>query len=220
MFAVLSACSDEAENSVKATAGAELTVMDFSTPFSLDPPPSGWHHRTFWFRPAMKLSFATKEGVAALRCETDGGGSIFGRYADVSLTEYPILAWDWYVEVPIESAFDERTKEGDDHPARLFLRFKDSNDDDHFVEIIWSNKHFSPGDYKIIDGFPHYVANGRNENIGRWHQEQIDLLEIYRATTKREDMPKVKLIAIFCDSDDTGGNSVAYFSNVRLRKTR
>lgn len=220
-FSILvTACSDEGENPVTANAGDELTVMDFSNPFPLDPPPSGWVHRTFWTRPAMQVSLTPKDGIAALRCETNASGSIFGRYTDVSLTDYPVLAWDWNVEVPIESTIDERTKEGDDHPARLFVRFQDEKDNDHFVEIIWSNKKFSPGDYKYIDDFAHYVANGLDENVGRWHHEQIDLLGIYRTTTKLEDAPTVKLIAIFCDSDDTGGRSVAYFSNIRLRKTR
>lgn len=218
LSAVLAACSDDDENPVRASDSDELTIMDFSEPLSLDPPPSGWKHRTFWTRPAMQLELAEKDGVAALRCETDGSGSIFGRNTDVALTDYPVLAWAWHVEIPIDGAIDERTKEGDDHPIRLFIRFQDEDAEDHAVEIIWSNRLFSPGDYKYIDGFPHYVANGRNENVGRWHREQVNLLEIYQATTKRKDMPKVKFIAIFCDSDDTGGHSVAYLSEVRLRK--
>lgn len=222
MFSVLTvslaACADEEKDPVRANGDHELIVMDFSEPFSLDPLPSGWKHRTFWTRPAMQLDLVQKDGMAALRCETDGSGSIFGRYTDVALTDYPVLGWAWYVEVPIDSAVDERTKEGDDHPVRLYIRFQDADAEDHAVEIIWSNKLFSPGDYKYIDGFPHYVANGRNENVGRWHQEQVDLLEIYQASTKRNDMPKVKFIAIFCDSDDTDGHSVAYISDVHLQK--
>ena len=40
------------------------------------------------------------------------------------LFAYPMLAWRWYIEVPIRSPLDERTREGDDHPAQLFLRFE------------------------------------------------------------------------------------------------
>jgi hypothetical protein len=38
------------------------------------------------------------------------------------LAAYPVLAWRWYIELPIRSPPDERTREGDDHPARLFLK--------------------------------------------------------------------------------------------------
>ena len=215
---VLAACADDNENPVRASGGDDVTIMDFSKPLSLDPPPSGWQHRTFWTRPAMQLDLAQKDGVDALRCETDGGGSIFGRNTDVAIADFPVLAWAWYVEVPIESDVDERTSEGDDHPIRLFIRFQDEDAEEHAVEIIWSNKLFSPGDYKYIGDFPHYVANGHDENIGRWYREQVNLLEIYKDTTKRNDQPKVKFIAVFCDSDDTGGRSVAYISDVRLQK--
>jgi len=191
-------------------------VMDFSTPFPLDPPPSGWSHQTFWTRPAMELSLVEKDGVPALRCQTNGGGSIFGRQANIDMGQYPILSWNWHVEVPISSDVDERTPEGDDHPARFFVQVQDDEDEDHAFEIIWSNKLFQPGDYKFIDDFGHYVANGHVENIDRWHSEEVNLLEIYHRTSGRDDTPIIKLVAIFCDSDDTGGHSIAYFSDVRL----
>jgi hypothetical protein len=208
----------EENNPVRAGADSTVSVLDFSEPFSLTPIPTGWHHRKFATKPAMQLSFATKENVPALRCETNGGGSIFSRYTDVSLSEFPILAWRWYVEVPINSEIDERTREGDDHPVRLFIRFANEKGEGHALEIIWGNKLLLPGDYKYLGSFPHYVANGLNENIGRWHAEQVDLLDLYRATSKRDDNPVVKSIGIFCDSDETGTRSVAFVSNVQLQK--
>lgn len=216
---LLAACADDEVNPVTASAGAaEVVVMDFAEPFPLDPLPDGWRHRTFWMRPAMRIGFAEKDGVEALRCETDGSGSIFGRNTDVALSDYPLLSWRWFVELPIDSALDEATSAGDDHPVRLFIRFADSDGEDRYLEIIWSNRKYRPGDYKYIGDFPHYVANGRDENVGRWHDEEVDLLSIYRTVTKRDDAPRVKLIAIFCDSDDTDSRSIAYVADVRLRQ--
>ena len=219
VLGLLSACSQDDANPVTAAgAGDEIAVMDFTEPFPLDPPPDGWRHRTFWTRPAMQIAFAEKDGVKALRCETDGSGSIFGRNADVALADYPLLTWRWYVELPIDSDLDEATEAGDDHPARLFIRIDDSAGEERYLEIIWSNRKYAPGDYKYIGDFPHYVANGHDENAGRWHDEQVDLLAIYRTITDRDDAPRVKLIAIFCDSDDTDSRSIAYFADVRLRR--
>ncbi len=214
--ALLAACSEEPQNPLQADGEPVITVMDFSPPFPLDPPPPGWVHRTFWTRPAMEVSIVEKDGRQALRCETNNGGSIFGRQTDIDLRTYPTLAWNWFVEVPISSGIDERTPEGDDHPARIFIRLEDSNGEEQAFEIIWSNRLFEPGDYKFIGNFGHYVANGLDANIGRWHSQNVDLLEIYRRTSGRDDAPTIKLIAIFCDSDDTGGRSVAYFSDMTL----
>ena len=209
---------DRPVNPLTADGAPELAVMDFAQPVALDPPASGWRHRTFLTRPAMTISQAEKDGRPALKCETDGSGSIFGRFTDIDLGAYPALAWTWQVEKPVDSLLDERTVEGDDHPARLYLRFETGDGSDHTIEIIWANKLFKPGDYKYIGTFPHYVANGGNANVGRWFEERVDLLKIYRETSKRGDTPRVKFIGIFCDTDDTKTSSVAYFGKVWMVK--
>ena len=114
----------ERTNVVTGDGKPEVTVMDFSTPFSLDPLPAGWYHRTFWTRGPMQTAFAVKDGVPALRFETRSTASMLFRHVDLDLADYQFLIWRWYIEEPIESPLDERTREGDDHPARLFLVFR------------------------------------------------------------------------------------------------
>jgi len=217
-LALLVACSDEAENPIVSSGDERLEVMSFVEDFSFDPLPAGWTHRTFWTKPEMELSQTEKDGKRALRCETNGGGSILGRATDVPLSEYPTFVWDWYVEVPIDSQIDERTEEGDDHPARFYIRFRDTEGEDHTIEIIWSNDRFAPGEWKIIGDFHHYVANGLDANVGQWWHEEVDLQAIYRKATGRTDDARTTLVAIFCDSDETGTRSVAYFADVALSK--
>jgi hypothetical protein len=195
-----------------------ITVLDFSNLTSFDNLPEGWRHDTFWFTPPMELSLVEQQGKPALRCETNAGGSILARNADIDLTEFPLIEWSWFIEDPIESDIDERSKEGDDHPARLFMGFLDETGQKHHAEIIWSNRLFAPGEYKYIGEFAHYVANGLDENTGRWQSQSVDLLDIYRKVTGLQDKPRLKTIAIFCDSDNTGGHSVAYFTDVMMRK--
>ena len=108
---------DRPVNPLTADGASELAVMDFAQPVALDPPARGWRHRTFLTRPAMTISQTEKDGRQALKCETEGSGSIFGRFTDIDLTAYPGLAWSWLVEKPVDSPLDERTVEGDDHPA-------------------------------------------------------------------------------------------------------
>ena len=201
---------DQPVNPVIATGQPLVTLMDFSQGFSLNALPPGWIHRKFWTHPAMQLSFVTKDGVPALRCETTAGGSIFGRWTGVNIVDYPQLAWRWYVETPIASAIDERTPAGDDHPIRWFLAFTDSEGHDHHAEIIWGNKLLKRGDWKVIGTFVHYVADGGDANIGQWRDETADLVAIYRKASGRTDTARLTQLAIFCDSDDTGGHTIAY----------
>jgi hypothetical protein len=155
----------ERTNVVTGDGQPEVTVMDFSAPFSLDPLPAGWYHRTFWTRWPMQTAFAVKDGVPALRFETRSTASMLFRHVNLDLTDYQFLIWRWYIEEPIESPLDERTREGDDHPARLFLVFRTASGQDRRMEIIWGNK-LKAGDYKYIGGFPHWWPTAATRTFG------------------------------------------------------
>ena len=205
-------------NPLTASGQPRLVVMDFTRPFSLDPLPKGWRHRTFWTRPAMQLSQAKKDGITALRLATEAGGSILGRYMDVSVGDYPNLSWSWRVDKAISGDIDERTKKGDDHAIRLFLVFADSQNRRHPCEIIWANKHLRRGDYKYIGDFPHYVAHDAGAGLGKWVVDQADLMAIYRHISRRTDIPRLKFLGLFADSDDTKTSSIAWVSKVTLSR--
>jgi len=192
--------------------------MDFSQPIPLDPLPAGWHHRTFLTRAAGDLSFAAKNGVPALRFATDDSASMLVRFTDIPVDSHPILAWRWLVERPIDSEIDERTRDGDDHPARLFLRFETAAGERRAMEIVWGNEHLRRGDFKYLDGFPHYAARGAEAEIGRWYSEKLDLRPLVEKFWPRLGELHLTEVALFCDSDETDSASVAYFAELRMHR--
>src|SRR5262249_20478601 len=151
----LTACDGgrERTNVLTGNSQPEVTVMDFSTPFSLDPLPAGWYHRTFWTRGPMQMAFAVKDGVPALRFETSSTASMLFRHVDLGLADYQFLIWRWYIEQPIDSHLDEHAREGDDHPARLFLVFRTTTEEEHRMEIIWAISS-RPGTTNTSEDFP------------------------------------------------------------------
>jgi hypothetical protein len=185
--------------------------------FPLDPFPFGWRHRKFWTRSPMSMSFAVKDGVPSMRFETHDSASMLFRHVDIDLAAYPMLAWRWYIELPIRSPLDERTREGDDHPARLFLRFATDDGEKRAMEVIWGNR-LKPGEYKYIGGFPHFVADAGDDRVGRWLDEKIDLARVYAEIWKDAAPAHLVDIAVFCDSDDTHTASISYFDYVRLER--
>jgi hypothetical protein len=165
----------------------------------------------------MTVAFTVKDGVPSMRFETHDSGSMLFRHVDIDLATYPMLAWRWYIELPIRSPLDERTREGDDHPARLFLRFLTDRGDKRAMEVIWGNR-LKAGDYKYIGDFPHFVADAGEDRVGRWLDEKIDLAQIYAEIWKDAAPAHLVDIAVFCDSDDTHTASVSYFAYVRLER--
>ena len=183
---------------LKPDGGPVVTVMDFGRSFQLDWLPAGWRHRKFWTRTPMTRAFTVKDGVPSMRFATDDSASMLFRHVDIDLADYPMLAWRWYIELPIHSPLDERTREGDDHPARLFLRFATDRGEKRAMEVIWGNRS-KPGEYKYIGGFPHFVADAGDERIGRWLDERIDLAHVYAEIWKDAAPAHLVDIAVFCD---------------------
>jgi hypothetical protein len=202
---------------LRPDGGPVVTVMDFGQTFPLDPLPSGWRHRKFWTRSPMTMAFAVKDGVPSMRFETHDSASMLFRHVDIDLGAYPMLAWRWYIELPIRTPLDERTREGDDHPARLFLRFLTDHGEKRAMEVIWGNR-LKPGDYKYIGSFPHFVADAGDDRVGYWLDERIDLARVYAEIWKDAAPAHLVDIAVFCDSDDTHTASISYFAYVRLER--
>jgi DUF3047 family protein len=223
--ATLTACTaGERLNVLVPDGSPSVAVMDFRQPLALDHLPDGWRHRTFFRTDPMQIGFVTKDGRPSIRLATHHSASMLYRFTELPLDQYPLLAWDWFVEQPIASEVDETTKAGDDHPARLYLKFRSAEGADRAMEIIWGNRKLRAGDWKYLDSFwsrsrfPHYVARGGDENAGRWHDEKVDLRALYRKQWGDPHGATLREVALFCDTDATGATSVAYFSSVRVQR--
>ncbi|MEP5730524.1 MAG: DUF3047 domain-containing protein [Sulfitobacter sp.] len=175
----------------------------------------GWGHRTFFRVTPAEYRMLNENGKDVLQCGTDNSASILARDTRIALADLPILSWRWKVTQPISSNIDEATKEGDDHPVRFFLQFSDDTGENRSMEIIWSNKKFAPGEYKIIGSFLHYVANGLDENTQKWHEHSVDLRQLYK-DIGGTGIGTLETLGFFCDSDNTGAYSEGYFSDIQL----
>ncbi len=194
-----------------------ISIMDFTNPVSIDPIEPGWFHYTFFWHKPMKIDFVEKDGLPAARFTTKDTASMLIRHVDIPLEEYPLLSWKWFIEEPIVTSIDENTRQGDDHAARFFISFVTQSGEKRSMEIIWGNK-LKAGEYKYIDAFPHYVARGGKENIGKWFDEGINLLEIYNTIWPDKKSVHLITIGIFCDSDNTDSQSVSYFADVKMKR--
>ena len=201
----------ETGNPLTADGGPINLLDDLDT----DNLATGWKERTFFNIPPTRYQISDEDGTRTLRCTTDGSGSILARDTDIALSELPILTWQWKVTVPISSTVDEDEEDGDDHPLRFYLQFSNDSGETKGAEIIWSNKKYLPGDYKIIGTFHHLVANGLDENVGVWHDQTVDLRKLYN-DIGGSGAANLQVLGFFCDSDNTGAKSDGYFRNIVL----
>ena len=165
----------------------------------------------------MSMAFAIKDGVPSMRFETHDSASMLFRDVDIDLAAYPMLTWRWYIELPIRSPLDERTREGDDHPARLFLRFITDGGEKRAMEVIWGNRP-GPGGLQIHRRLSAFRCRCRRRPGRPLARREDRPRRVYAEVWKDATPAHLVDVAVFCDSDDTHTASISYFAYVRLER--
>ena len=181
-------------------------------------PPDRW--REVEVRRRTEYQLVTLEGRRCLEARSRGGASVLLSPVEFDADTFEWLSWDWRVD-QLVGGEDLRTKGGSDAPARVYVYF-----DTHglpwqkrSLDYVWSGalpegtlleSAFSPQS-KII------VAESGGP-LGRWRHERRNIQEDYeRCFGKR--MPEVIAIGVMTDADNSRGEALAYFDNLRVSRT-
>lgn len=191
--------------------------MDFAQPISITPIEPGWYHYTFFWHEPMQIDFVTKSDIPAIKLSTDNAASILIRHVEIDLQTYPVLHWNWFIEQTIKSNRNEKYWWGDDHPARLVIFFQTGSGKKRSMEIVWGNK-LKAGEYKYTSFSHHYVVRGGTDDLNKWIDEEVNLLQVYHTVWEDHTPAKVMAIGIFTDSDNTNSRTICYFSKITMHK--
>ena len=161
-------------------------------------------------------------GRRCLRVASQNAASLLLRPMRFNADTYEWLSWDWRVDRFVEhEALGE--KGGSDAAARVYVYFDTQGLpwQKRSLDYVWSaslpagtimSSAFS-SDSKII------VVESGSSTLGRWRHAERNLEDDYaRCFGKR--MPAVIAIGIMGDSDNTEGETLAYFDEMRLSRDR
>lgn len=192
-----------------AIAGPRIEVAEFSRSLM-----DGWRERVFLGRTDYRLVDA--EGATVLRADSRASASGMYREVAVDLRQTPILNWSWKIDHVLEGN-DERSRDGDDYPARIYvvfaggLRFWRTR----AINYIWSSQQAVGSEWPNA-----YTGNARMIAVsagakaaGRWHHLQRDVLADYRRLFGDEP-GKVDAVAIMTDTDNTGQRAGAWYGDI------
>ena len=156
------------------------------------------------------------DGRSVVRATSRGTASGLFRKQRIDLEKTPILEWTWRVERTLGD-IDERTREGDDYSARVYVI---RSDPVFFwrtraVNYVWASKRKVgetwPNAY--TDGARHIAVQSGDEHVGRWVDERRNVRADFRALFGK-DVRYIDAIAIMSDTDNTGGAAVAYYGDI------
>ena len=140
---------------------------------------------------------------------------------DYDAREQPILRWSWKISHTLAKG-DERTKEGDDYAARIYVVFPSVLFwKTKALNYIWANK--LPRGEALPNAFTAnaimIAVESGNGRAGQWLKEERNIYEDFKKYFKT-DPPKVGAIAIMTDTDNTGESATAWYGPIIIGRDR
>jgi hypothetical protein len=174
----------------------------------------GWKSKMF--SGLTRYALRDENGRIALHARSNAAASGLYREMSIELGKTPILNWTWQVGNILAGA-DERTRAGDDYPARVYVIFSGGMMfwRTRAINYVWSSKRpVDSGWPNAFTGNAYMIAvESGAERAGRWVEERRNVLSDYRQAFGEEPGP-VDAVAIMTDTDNTGTTATAWYGDI------
>ena len=177
---------------------------------------SGWEEKSFVDH--TRYSLIENSGKTVLRAQANGAASGMFRKIHVDLNKTPYLNWSWKID-NIYQGNNERSKQGDDYPARVYVvvsgglffwRTRAINyvwSSNQAVGTTWNNAY--TGNAKML------AVRSGSQAIGQWLTEKRNIRDDLQ-TLFGEEIDEIDAVAIMTDSDNTKQSATAYYGDIFL----
>ena len=175
---------------------------------------NGWEPK--FFKGETHYTLTDNRGNKVLKAESNNSASGMVRTIKIDLKQTPVLHWSWKTDGVFE-AVDERTKKGDDYPARVYVVFSGGLFfwKTRAINYVWSSNQRVGSQWANA-----YTANARmvavesgSTKIGKWINERRNVLADFRHLF-HEEPDSVDAIAIMTDTDNSGKTSTSWYGDI------
>jgi len=183
---------------------------------------TGWKEQTIGLmkpKTTYSLKKDTDRSVLVAHSTKSASGQMYKLNLD--LKEYPTLKWSWKIDHIIKKG-DEKTKDGDDYSARVYVLFsRGFFSRTRAICYVWANK--LPKGEHVVSPFTSNIitvaADSGEEQVGHWTFHQRNIYEDYR-NFFGEEPPRIGAVALMTDTDNTGESAVGYYGDISLVRTQ
>ena len=174
----------------------------------------GWQERSFRGRTDYRL--VQMEGDTVLQARSDASASGLYRQVEVDLTQTPVLHWSWRTDTLLQGN-DERTRAGDDYPARIYVVFSGGAFfwRTRAINYVWSSHqpHGSQWPNAFTGNARMIAVSAGKQGLGEWQHLQRDVWADYRRLFG-SDPGRVDAVAIMTDTDNTEQRATAWYGDI------
>ncbi len=175
-----------------------------------------WKERSFAGNTDYEL--VEEQGKRVLKGHTIGMASILYTEQNVDLKNTPLVEWSWKVDRTYEG-IDERSRQGDDFPARLYVVAKTGflPWETLAINYVWS------GDAPLGDSWANpftskaqmVVVQTGDQHVGTWVTQQRNVAEDFK-TYFDTDITDLSGFAVMVDGDNANKEAIAWFGQIRF----
>ncbi len=173
-----------------------------------------WAERSFEGNTQYRLE--EENGVKVLRGETRGQASVLYREQEIDLDSTPIVEWSWKVDGTYAD-IDERSRSGDDFPARLYVVVKTGflPWDTLAINYVWSSQSAPDEAWPnpFTDKAHMVVVQSGEEHVGSWVGQRRNVAEDFKQYFDI-DVSNLDGYAVMVDGDNAGREGTAWFGEI------
>ncbi len=202
--------------SISTPASGMTTPVDGPTGDFANASLKGWKERSFAGNTSYEL--VEEQGHRVLKAHTDGKASILYIEQNVNLKNTPVIEWSWKVDRTYEG-INERSRQGDDFPARLYVVAKTGflPWETLAINYVWS------ADAPLGDSWANpftskaqmVVVQTGNQHVGEWVQQQRNVAEDFK-TYFDTDITDLSGYAVMVDGDNAKREANAWFGQIQF----
>ena len=191
-------------------AHAGPLVLDWSSPGGIE----GWEVEEF--EGETRYRVVELDGRRVLQADSASSASSLYLEREIDLTETPILEWRWRIERPMALA-DERSKDGDDFAARLYVVAPGEGlfGMPRAINYVWANR------AEVGESWPNpftsrvmmVAVESGERDAGTWRTHRRDVrADFLRLFGRRVDA--LEGIAVMTDTDNSGQSARAWYGEI------
>ena len=192
---------------------AEPLVLGWSAPGGTE----GWEVEEFEGETLYRV--VALDGRRVLQADSASSASSLYLEREIDLTATPILEWSWRVETPLAVA-DERSKDGDDFAARLYVVAPGEGlfGLPRAINYVWAYR------AQVGESWPNpftskvmmVAVESGERDAGTWRTHRRNVRADFLRLFERE-VDALEGIAVMTDSDNSGQSARAWYGEIVFR---
>ena len=166
------------------------------------------------FQGVTHYRVVTQDGRQVLEAASKNAASGLWREIRVDLEKLPILNWSWRVN-NVLTGIDERTKAGDDYPARVYVIVSGGIAfwRTRTLIYVWSSQQPAGSTWENAYTGNARVMALRSGKAAGWVSEKRDVRADFN-TCFNDDMTFIDAVAIMTDTDNSQQEATAWYGDI------